>query len=102
MPLPQVNIANGSSSATLHEGAQFDWINYDTNKGYNLSACSAFCTQDSYWVPKAASASSPGTALAQLKSGITPQGYTFTDPAWNAPGQPRITINSMPGMKKSA
>ena len=92
----QVNIANGSQSGgDLKADMPFEWTNYDQNNSYTLTNCGDFCHADSYTVPRG-TANGPGVCAAHTKPGINPADYSFTDPGWNAPGQPRIVVNPMP------
>jgi hypothetical protein len=93
MPVPHVDIQNGSvSNGSLTNGCDFKWSNPTTN-WVTLSSCGGFCTQSTYNVPPA-SAGVNGTVEAQILA--SPTGYSFIDPAWNAPGQPRIVVNPEP------
>jgi hypothetical protein len=83
MPI-QVNIQNGDvTGGTLTRGASFEWYN-PTNIEVTLSGCGGFCTS-------AVFAIQPNSrAAAQIL--LSPPGpFTFTDPAWTAPGMPHIS-----------
>ena len=86
MPVPHVDVQNGSvQNGPLTDGCNFKWNN-PTNIQANLSGCGGFCTESSYTVPP------NGATDAQILA--NPTSYTFTDSAWNAPGTPRIVVQS--------
>ena len=93
MPVPHVNVQNGNVvDGPLTNGCNFKWTN-TTSAAVQLTNCGGFCTASSFTVP-AKSGSTNGTADAQILA--DPTGYTFTDPAWNAPGTPRIVVEPWP------
>jgi hypothetical protein len=95
MPVPQVNIQNGQiTGGPLNNGEPFQWVN-PTGSAVTLTACGNWCTADTYTVP-AASGGVAGTLNAQVLTNPNTNPYAFMDPAWNAPGQPRITVNPWP------
>jgi hypothetical protein len=83
MPI-QVNITNGDvNGGTLTRGCSFEWYNPTAN-AVTLSGCGGFCTGASFLVPAS------GKAAAQIQAN-PPGPFTFTDPAWSAPGMPHIS-----------
>jgi len=84
MPVPTINVVDGSvSNGPLVHGQPFAWYN-PTASAVTLSNCGNFCTQDSYTVP------ANGYAQAGILQTPNQFALAFTDPAWNAPGMPHI------------
>lgn len=97
MPVPHVDVKNGSvTNGPLTDGCNFKWSNSTSNPAY-LGSCGGFCTAPSFTVP-AATGSGNGTSDAQILA--NPTDYSFTDSAWDAPGQPRIAISPWPTPKE--
>jgi hypothetical protein len=95
MPV-QVNVVTGSvTGGSLGPNVPFQWVN-PTSNPVALSDCGTWCTASSYNVPAAANGA-PGLAGAQVKPVPNANAYAFTDPAWNTPGQPHISVNPEPG-----
>jgi hypothetical protein len=89
--VPQVNVKDGSGAGGLGKSDNFEWIYPSPPVGPNpaqLSGCGGFCTQDSFVVWMG------GSTPAQIRSDSEPGSHPFTDSAWDAPGQPHITIGS--------
>jgi hypothetical protein len=92
MPVPHVNVQNGSvTNGPLSDGCYFKWSN-PTNTQANLGNCGGFCTASSFIVY------ANSTTDAQILA--NPTDYTFTDSAWNAPGQPHIVVQPWPTPKE--
>jgi hypothetical protein len=83
MPI-QVNIQNGNvQGGSLTRGCSFEWYN-PTSSDVALTGCGGFCTQSNFLVY------STSSTAAQIQSN-PPGPFTFTDPAWSAPGMPHIS-----------
>jgi hypothetical protein len=89
--LPKVSVKDGSGASGLGGGDNFEWVYPSPPVGPDpaqLSGCGGFCTSDRFEVAM------DGSTPAQIKFGIDPGSYEFTDTAWDVPGQPRINIGS--------
>jgi hypothetical protein len=96
-PPIQVNVENCEITpvgATLSANTPFEWVN-NTANDVKLSNCGTWCDKDTYDVP-----ANGGTAPAQILPNPNYQAGAFTDPGWNAPGMPHITVNPWPNIKR--
>ena len=104
MPVPQVNIRNGSivnPPAALQFGQPFQWANPVVGVNVGITNCGGFCAQSSYPVPGAPSAGSYGLADAVLLQNPTNYSFSENPNQWNAPGMPHITNPPWPTPKNN-
>ena len=84
MPVPEINIVDGTIvNGPLVHGQPFGWYNPTAN-AVTLTNCGNFCTQDSYTIP------ANSVLEAWVRNPPNQNPLAFTDPAWNTPGMPHI------------
>jgi hypothetical protein len=94
MPLPAVNVQNGSiTNGPLVPGQPFLWAN-PTNSAVTLQSTGNFCQYSTYTIP------ANSTLEANMLANPNTAPYAFVDPAWNTPGMPHIVVNPWPNAQE--
>jgi len=96
--MPSVNVVTAVQSGQIGSSSSFEWHNPNTTGGScQVTNVGSWCTSDTYSVPQAASASSPGKAPATTLN-VTGD-FSFTCPCCNTPNA-RVHIGSRFGGEK--
>lgn len=88
----QTAVVSGSANGKIAPSSSFTWLNTDTTTSMLVSEVGSWCVDSSYSVPRAASATSPGSISATTLN--VSGSFSYTCPAWDKPGRPNIQIGS--------